>query len=58
MNVILLERIGDRYARQSDRLIARLTTLLEPCVILTLAVLVGVVVMAAVLPLLRLQEVL
>ncbi len=54
----LLRRIGDRYARQADRLIVRLAALLEPAVILVLAVLVGVVVMAAVLPLLRLQEVL
>ncbi|MHC4414376.1 MAG: type II secretion system F family protein [Planctomycetota bacterium] len=55
---VLLERIGNRYARQATRLIDRLTTLLEPCVILTLAVLVGIVVMAAVLPLLRLGEIL
>ena len=55
---VLLERIGHRSARQATRLIDRLTTLLEPCVILTLAALVGVVVMAAVLPLVRLQEVL
>ncbi len=54
----LLERIGRRYARQAKRLIDRLVALLEPCVILTLAVLVGLVVMAAILPLLRLQEVL
>ena len=54
----LLERIGQRYARQAKRLIDRLAALLEPCVILTLAVLVGLVVMAAILPLLRLQEVL
>ena len=54
----LLERIGRRYARQAERLIDRLAALLEPCVILTLAVLVGLVVMAAILPLLRLQEVL
>ncbi len=54
----LLRRIGDRYARQADRLIVRLAALLEPAVILVLAVLVGLVVMAAVLPLLRLQEVL
>jgi type II secretory pathway component PulF len=55
---VLLERLGHRYTRQAQRLIDRLTALLEPGVILTLAVLVGVVVMAAVLPLLRLQEVL
>ena len=54
----LLERVGERYARQASRLIDRLATLLEPAIILTLAALVGVVVMAAILPLLRLQEVL
>jgi len=53
----LLDRLGRRYARQANRMIDRLATLLEPCVILTLAVLVGIVVMAAILPLLRLQEV-
>jgi type II secretory pathway component PulF len=54
----LLERIGRRYERQARRLIDRLAGLLEPCVILALAFLVGLVVMAAVLPLLRLQEIL
>lgn len=54
----LLERIGKRYERTAARLIDRLSSLLEPCVILALAVLIGVVVMAAVLPLTRLQEVL
>jgi len=39
-------------------LIDRLAQLLEPAVILILACLIGVVVMAAVLPLVRLQEVL
>ncbi len=55
---VLLERIGHRYGRQANRLIDRLAALLEPSVILTLAVLVGIVVMAAILPLLRMQEVL
>jgi len=54
----MLERIGERYQRQARRLIERLATLLEPVVILCLAVLVGIVVMAAILPLLRLQEIL
>jgi type II secretory pathway component PulF len=53
----LLTRLGERYQRQARRLIDRLAALLEPCVILALAVLVGTVVMAAILPLLRLQEV-
>ncbi len=54
----LLDRIGHRYERQSTRLIDRLAALLEPAVILSLAVLIGFVVMAAVLPLVRLKEVL
>lgn len=55
---VLLERIGHRYQRQAQRLIDRLAALLEPCVMLALAVLVGIVVMAAILPMIRLQEVL
>jgi type IV pilus assembly protein PilC len=54
----MLQRIGERYQRQAQRLIDRLATLLEPLVILCLAAMVGVVVMAAILPLLRLQEIL
>lgn len=54
----LLERIAGRYTRQATRLVDRATALLEPVVILALAALIGVVVMAAILPLVRLQEVL
>jgi len=54
----LLERLGARYERRSRRLIDRLSALLEPAVILVLASLIGVVVMAAVLPMVRLQEIL
>ena len=54
----LLQRLSERYERQAHRLIDRLTTLLEPTVILLLAALVGLVVMATILPLLRIQEVL
>ena len=54
----MLQRIGHRYQRQAKRLIDRLATLLEPAVILLLATFVGTVVIAAVLPLVRLQEVL
>ena len=54
----VLRRLGDRYGRAARRLIDRLTAMLEPAVILTLAFLVGVVVMSAVLPLMRLQEIL
>ena len=53
----LLERIGERYERQARRLIDRLAALLEPAVILLLAALIGCVVMAAILPLARLQEI-
>jgi len=53
----LLERIASRYERQARRLIDRLAALLEPAVILILAFLIGIVVMAAILPLVRLQEV-
>ncbi|XOV76054.1 MAG: type II secretion system F family protein [Phycisphaerales bacterium] len=53
----VLRRIAGRYERDATRRIDRLSSLLEPAVILTLAVLVGTVVMAAVLPLIRLQEV-
>jgi type II secretory pathway component PulF len=54
----LLERLGQRYERRAARQIDRLATLLEPVVILGLAALVGTIVMAAILPLLRLKEVL
>ncbi|MEQ9617535.1 MAG: type II secretion system F family protein [Phycisphaerales bacterium] len=51
-----LRTIGDRYRASSSRLIDRLATVLEPVVILVLAVLVGLVVFAAVLPMLRLTQ--
>lgn len=54
----VLERIGRRYERQAARLIDRLASVLEPATIVLLATFVGIVVMAAVLPLVRLQEVL
>ena len=54
----VLDRLGHRYKRSAERLIDRLAALLEPAVILVLAVGVGIVVMAAVLPLTRLQSVL
>ncbi len=53
----VLRRIAERYERDTTRRIDRLSSLLEPAVILTLAVLVGIVVMAAVLPIIRLQEI-
>lgn len=54
----VLERLAKRYERQSARLIDRLASLLEPATIILLAVFVGTVVVAAVLPLVKLQEVL
>ncbi len=53
-----LERMAQRDQRRTERQINRLATLLEPAAILALATLVGTVVLAAVLPLTRLQEVL
>src|SRR5690606_474301 len=52
-----LERIGERSVRQASRLIDRLTAVIEPVVILLLAALIGIVAMAAVLPLTYLQEI-
>lgn len=53
----ILGRIAAREERRAARLIDRLASLLEPAVILSLAVLIGVVAMAAILPLVRLQEI-
>jgi len=52
-----LERLAQRDERSAERQLGRLAALLEPAAILTLATLVGIVVLAAVLPLTRLQEV-
>ncbi len=52
-----LDRMAQRDERRTERQITRLATLLEPAAILVLATLVGTVVLAAVLPLTRLQEV-
>jgi len=54
----VLVRVGERYERQVARMVERLAALLEPAVIVVLAFFIGTVVMAAVLPLIRLQEVL
>jgi type IV pilus assembly protein PilC len=53
-----LTRLGQRLHRRAQHAIDRLTALLEPVVIILLATLVGIVVLSAVLPLIRLQEVL
>jgi len=52
----LLERLGQRMERSAERRIAQLASLLEPAAILTLATLIGVVVAAAILPIVRLQD--
>lgn len=54
----MLERLSTREDRRARRLIDRVTALAEPAVILLLASVIGVVVMAAALPLVRLREVL
>lgn len=53
----VLAQIGQARRRRARRRADRLAAMLEPIVIIGLAVLVGLVVMAAVLPMLRLQEV-
>lgn len=52
-----LDRIGNRDLRSARRLLDRFAALIEPAAIVFLAILVGTVVMAAVLPLIRLQEI-
>ncbi|MBM92255.1 MAG: hypothetical protein CMJ35_11685 [Phycisphaerae bacterium] len=52
-----LARIGELDLRAARRLLDRFASMLEPAAILLLAVLVGTVVMSAVLPLIRLQEI-
>ncbi len=54
----VLVRLGNRELRRTQRLLDRFTALLEPAAILLLAGLVGTIVMAGVLPLIRLQEML
>jgi len=53
----VLRQVGGARSRRARRRIDRLAALLEPAVILVLAALVGLVVMSAVLPMLKLQEV-
>jgi type II secretory pathway component PulF len=53
----ILNRLAAHTHRSASRAIDRLASLLEPAVILLLAALIGVVVMGAVLPILKLQEI-
>ncbi len=53
----MLAKAAEKLQRRTQRSIKRVTTLLEPAVILALSALIGLVVMATILPLLRLQEI-
>ena|GEM_PF-682105 len=53
----VLQRLADRAHRAAARAVDRLASMLEPAVILILATLIGVVVMGAVLPIIKLQEI-
>ncbi len=53
----ILSKLAERSHRSAARSIDRLASLLEPAVILMLATLIGIVVMSAVLPILKLQEI-
>ncbi len=53
----LLEQAARRAERQVTGMVNRFITLLEPAMILLLAAIIGLVVMASILPILRLQEV-
>lgn len=52
-----LRRIGERERRSAHRLIDRTASLLEPAAIVGLTIFVGTVVLAAILPIVRLQEI-
>lgn len=52
----MLEALGDRLARSAQRSVDRLVGVVEPLSILALSLIVGVVALAAVLPVLALQQ--
>ena len=54
----MLERIAERYHRAAERSIQTLSALLEPIAVLILAVLIGTIAMAAVLPLMEMTKIL
>ncbi|MEO1535719.1 MAG: type II secretion system F family protein [Planctomycetota bacterium] len=54
----MLRRLADRNEQQARKSVDRLAALLEPAAILAMSVVVGTVVLAAVLPLIRMQELL
>ncbi|MBX3365201.1 MAG: type II secretion system F family protein [Phycisphaeraceae bacterium] len=53
---VVLERIGERRRRSAERRIDRVALMAEPAAIVALSLLVGLVVLAAVLPLVSLQN--
>ncbi|MFW5846490.1 MAG: type II secretion system F family protein [Planctomycetota bacterium] len=52
----MLRRIGARYARAAERSVATLTAVLEPLAIISMAALIGLMVWGAMLPLIRLGD--
>jgi type IV pilus assembly protein PilC len=53
----VLDRIAESYEEELDHTIQRLTSLLEPVIIIVLAVVVGFIIAAVLLPLLNFQGV-
>ncbi len=54
----MLQRLGEDYDRQSQQMAGRLTTVVEPILILVLSVVVGFILMATILPILEAGNVL
>ena len=54
----MLEQIAERYKRAAERSTKTLSALLEPVAVLSLAVLIGCIAMAAVLPLIEMTKIL
>lgn len=52
-----LRRVGERDRRNAHRLIDRISTLIEPASIVLLTFFIGAIVLAAVLPIVKLQEI-
>jgi type IV pilus assembly protein PilC len=52
----MLNRIADTYDEEVDLAVASLTTLIEPLLIVAMAVIVGVVVIALFLPIIRIIQ--
>jgi type IV pilus assembly protein PilC len=53
----MLDRIGDAYDEEIDVATARLTSVLEPILIVCLAVVVGYIVVSIVLPILKVGQI-